>query len=192
MCFILNSCFVSLRDMHTCLLYHNSCWVHSTVYSATCIHARFFTQFFEFTAQFTVLPVYMLIFSQCILSLQQSSQCYLHTCSFFPQCVLSLQHSLQCYLHTICCLPLILIISTLKSPNSCIDYMLLWMTAATKNFFIVSNQNLSFTLNQNINKLDVLKSLFSMTVELKCHSLFSSSGIIIFVVVLYHSETGRT
>jgi len=29
-----------------------------------------------------------------------------------------------------------------------------------------------------------------MNGELKCHSLFSSSGIIIFVVVLYHSGTG--
>ena len=83
MCFILNSCFVSLRDMHTCLLYHNSCWVHSTVYSATCIHAHFFTQVFEFTTQFTVLPAYMLVFSHSFLSLQHSSQCYLHTCSFF-------------------------------------------------------------------------------------------------------------
>lgn len=129
----------------------------------------FSTIHIECTAQFAVLSVYMLV---------------------FPQFILSLQHSLQCYLHTICCLPLILIISTLKSPNSCIDYRLLWMTAVTKTFFIFSNQNWSYTLNQNINKLDVLKSILIMNDELKCHSLFSSSGIIIFVVVLYHSGTG--
>jgi len=36
----------------------------------------------------------------------------------------------------------------------------------------------------------MLNSLSSMTGELKCHNLFSSSGIIISVAVLYHSETG--
>jgi hypothetical protein len=46
------------------------------------------------------------------------------------------------------------------------------MTAVTKTFFIFSNKNLSYTLNQNINKPDVLKSIFSMICEINATAHF--------------------
>jgi hypothetical protein len=58
---------------------------------------------------------------------------------------------------------------------------MLLMNSSYKDLFI------SCTLNQNINKPDVLKSVFSMIGEMKCYSSFLSSATILFVV--FHSET---